>query len=275
MNKVLTDLMNAGKCTALKLDGSYCGRVCVRTPDVPLCEHHSKIRADNFVGHRRRSVQVGVQRKTVGLDQDVFDTWITKEAPDRVGDVVVAAGGRFDNFTANSVVMWAHQYDQPPIGRSHKLMVHVGEGVSSLFGFTFVNDYDFADVIHRLWMTQFINATSIGFMPQEVEPIKGSENEFWPSLRILVWDLWEFSICSIGMHQDALRRSMKYLMTPAQRRREKRRVNEQARNWRTIASVEPIVQPDSELLSSLSHMQKQLNDLKGVFKNGRINQRCT
>lgn len=216
--------------------------------------------------------------KALDSDKGVYEVWITREVVDRGADLVISAGARLENFKRNPVVQWAHQYSQPPIAKALDLKIHYGVGITATFQFPPLGDSERADEIHRLWKAGFINASSIGFNSIRDEKMNPDDDDagFWtrPALKFLEWELMEFSLVPVPANQEALRRSMQYLMSPDQRRRQKRRVNERQRSEALLVPVEPIVQSDSELLTSLGNLSKQLNDLKGAFQNGNSNSRA-
>lgn len=210
------------------------------------------------------------QSKTLDAEHGVYEVWITREVVDRTQDLVIAAGARIDNFMKNPVVQWAHQYSLPPIAKALDVVVEPGVGVRAKFQFPPFGDSERADEIHKLWRGGFINASSIGFNSIKDEKMNSNDDDGFmfmrPPLKFLEWELMEFSLVPVPANQAALRRSLKYLMTPDQRRREKRRIKERVERSGPIdVPAEPAVQSDSELLLSLSQLSKQLNDLKGVF----------
>jgi hypothetical protein len=224
---------------------------------------------------QRRSVTIA-ENKAIDVEKGIYEVWITREIIDRSGDLVIAEGGRFENFRKNPVVQWAHLYNQPPIARALELNVIPGEGVKALFQFPAWGDFEMADTIHRLWRGGFINASSIGFdsiTEEEMDAKNDNGFRVRPALKFLEWELLEFSLVPVPANQEALRRSLKYLMTPEQRRRVRRRIKERERSKLPSQLVEP-VSPDSELLSSLTSLSQQIKSLQGAFNHGRSNQRA-
>jgi hypothetical protein len=45
------------------------------------------------------------------------------ESEDRVGDVILASGWELDAYLANPVILWAHDYSRPAIGKAEKVWV--------------------------------------------------------------------------------------------------------------------------------------------------------
>jgi hypothetical protein len=71
---------------------------------------------DEMYTLRRCSFERGVSELQPGERADV--SWITEETPDRLGDVVIAAGMDDSHYQLNPIVTLNHAYDQPPVGRS-------------------------------------------------------------------------------------------------------------------------------------------------------------
>lgn len=222
-------------------------------------------------------VKTVAESKALDVEKGIYEVWITKEVIDRGGDLVIAAGGRFESFMKNPVVQWAHRYDMPPVAKAIDLQVHAGVGVTATFQFPAVGESERADEIHRLWRGGFINASSVGFNPVKMEKMdEGDEESFWfrPPMKFLEWELLEFSLVPIPANQEALRRSLKYLQTPEQRRREKRRVKERVRSGR-VAPAESMIRDDSELLLSLDQLSQNIQNLRGAFSYGPRSQAAT
>ena len=66
--------------------------------------------------YRRRSAPHGLMQLKSDARTDV--SWITVEAPDHAGDLVLAAGMDYAHFALNPIVTYNHRYDLPPVGRS-------------------------------------------------------------------------------------------------------------------------------------------------------------
>jgi HK97 family phage major capsid protein len=74
-------------------------------------------------------------------------------------------------FRANPVFLWAHDAEEPPIGR----VIDISESSGILSGAVTFADTDFADTILRLYKDGFLNACSIGWTPIEGTPARGSD----------------------------------------------------------------------------------------------------
>ena len=98
------------------------------------------------------------------------------EDKDRMGDIIRASGWKLGPFKKNPVFMWAHRYDDPPIGRANKVWVDK-ETNRLMFNVEFAGPevYEFADTIYKLYKGGFLHATSVGFIPLDWEG-KDEEN---------------------------------------------------------------------------------------------------
>jgi len=69
-----------------------------------------------------------------------------------------------ENYMKNPVFIWAHEYDQPPIGKAVNVMIDAG-AKKLLFDVKFptAEEYPFADTIYKLYKGGYLNATSVGF----------------------------------------------------------------------------------------------------------------
>lgn len=70
------------------------------------------------------------------------------------------------NFERNPVFLWAHQSDEPPIGRVEGLRTEAGRLVGQV-RYADRDAYPFADTIYELTKRGFLNATSTGWIPIE------------------------------------------------------------------------------------------------------------
>lgn len=149
------------------------------------------------------------QTKAVDIERGIFEVMISTEGKDRQGDIVRASGGKLDNYLKNPVILWSHNYGDPPVAKALTLETVAGVGIKAQFQFPDWGVSEQADLIHRLWAGGFLNATSIGFMPLKAMPMEPKEP--WGSQDFLEWELLEFSIVPVPANADALRLSVKQL----------------------------------------------------------------
>jgi hypothetical protein len=146
---------------------------------------------------------------------------ITSGAPDRERDVVSPDGMISDNFAANPVMLWAHDYSGLPIARSVQLWKH-HDGQRIKAKVQFVPDSAYHEsysgirgsTVYKMYKTGFLNAVSIGFNPIEWEPIV-EKDEYGLGLgatfgaksggtHFKQWELLEFSAVPVPSNPQAL-----------------------------------------------------------------------
>lgn len=105
----------------------------------------------------------------------------TDETPDRYNSIILTSGWDLKNFRANPVFLWAHDPDQPPIGKvvniesvtTKRTFRGVGKDgedeVRDVKGLAFDVQFaerdvnPFADVVYQLFLKGFMKGSSVGF----------------------------------------------------------------------------------------------------------------
>jgi HK97 family phage prohead protease len=83
---------------------------------------------------------------------------------------VKVAGINIKNYKdKNPVILWAHNYSQPPIAKATKVTKSKDGTLKIRAQFPEMEEYGFADTIYKLLKGGYLNAVSIGFMPADVE----------------------------------------------------------------------------------------------------------
>lgn len=106
-----------------------------------------------------------------------------------------------DRFQANPVVLWAHNYWSPPIGRATS--VHV-DGARLLIEVVFDRTDPFAAAVEGKYRSGFLNAVSIGFDPTRVTDAEGNEVPWYEGGVVEAWELWELSAVPVPADPQAL-----------------------------------------------------------------------
>jgi len=118
---------------------------------------------------------------------------------DRAGDMVVQSGIDLAAYRQNPVVLWNHDPEQPIAraieigvvdGRLQALVQFPPEGVSAK-----------ADEVYGLVKAGVVNATSVGFMPMDSEPM--DKGQPYKGQRFLKSELMEFSFVSVPANRGA------------------------------------------------------------------------
>ena len=113
--------------------------------DIAACEIRRKARSST------PTVEAG-ERATVQV--------ISTRDVDRDGEIMVPGGALLDEYKANPVVMWAHDYSMPPIARTTELRVEPDKITAKAV----YSETPFADDIYRLKQEGIQTAVSVGFL---------------------------------------------------------------------------------------------------------------
>lgn len=108
---------------------------------------------------------INFEIKQIGEESDRVLRFVgSDETPDRDNDIIEVAGWKLEEYIKNPVFLWAHQYDQPPVGKAVNVTIDASTK-KLLFDIKFptAEEYPFADTIYRLYKGGYLQATSVGF----------------------------------------------------------------------------------------------------------------
>jgi HK97 family phage prohead protease len=141
--------------------------------------------------HYTAAIEPGTERKMSFL--------ITTASVDRDGDTIDPKGWDLSSYTKNPVVLWAHDYSQPPIGRAINIQA-TQDGLKADVEFVPQGMSPFADMIHDMCKGGFLNATSVGFRGMDHDKAKDRERGY----DFKKQELLEFSIVPVPSNPEAL-----------------------------------------------------------------------
>jgi HK97 family phage prohead protease len=124
---------------------------------------------------------------------------ITTASVDRDGDTIDPKGWDLSSYTKNPVVLWAHDYSQPPIGKAVNIQA-TQDGLKADVEFVPQGMSPFADMIHDMCKGGFLNATSVGFRGVDHEKAKDRDRGY----DFKKQELLEFSIVPVPSNPEAL-----------------------------------------------------------------------
>jgi HK97 family phage prohead protease len=130
---------------------------------------------------------------------------LSDSSVDRMGDTISAAGWELDSYRRNPVILWAHDSNQPPIGRMKSVFIN-GDRLIGDVEFASAETYEFADTIYRLITEGFIKAGSVGFVPIDYK-FSGSRPG---GIDFKRQELLEFSIVPVPANANALIEARSY-----------------------------------------------------------------
>jgi HK97 family phage prohead protease len=119
---------------------------------------------------------------------------------DRDDEVIVADGIDLRNYKKNPVVLPAHDYWQPAIGRAKSVKLENGK-LKFRIEFPEEGVNPVADIYRKLYKSGFMKASSIGFIPKEWNLGKGDKD---PRRTFTKTELLEISLVSVPANPQAL-----------------------------------------------------------------------
>lgn len=119
---------------------------------------------------------------------------------DRMGDVIVQSGIDLADYLKNPVVLWGHDADYP-VARAVEIGIKSGKLQATVQFPPEGEDAD-ADWVYGKIKSGIVNATSVGFLPREYEPLDPKQP--WGGYKFLKSELLEFSFVSIPANAGCL-----------------------------------------------------------------------
>ena len=143
--------------------------------------------------------------KSIDEKEMELTAFISTNAVDRYREVVDPDGMDAKNFKKNPVVLWAHDYSTPPIGKALWVKKE-GNGIVSKVKFA---NTKMGQEIFQLYKDGFMKTFSIGFMPIETEnmPMDDPEDMNKPKKPRRIykkWELLEYSAVPVPANPEAL-----------------------------------------------------------------------
>ncbi len=123
---------------------------------------------------------------------------ITTGSVDRDRDVISPLGWKLDNYRANPIVLFSHDYSSLPVARTIDIQAD-NSGLSAVAEFAGAEIYPFADTVYRMVKAGFLNATSVGF-----RPIAWTFNEDRKGVDFSETELLEFSVVAVPANAQCL-----------------------------------------------------------------------
>ena len=141
---------------------------------------------------------------------------VSSGAVDRHGDVVSPDGWRLDAYRANPVVLWAHDYRRPAIGRARSVWSD-GRGLMAHLEFA---PTEFAREVEALYRSGYQHGVSVGFRPLRFEERRDARTGAFLGIRFLEQELLEISAVPVPANRGALLRESPLTPTPLPQRGE-------------------------------------------------------
>lgn len=121
-------------------------------------------------------------------------------AVDRHGDTVAPEGWRLDAYRENPVVLWAHDYRRPAIGRAQSVWRDGGALLARLeFAPT-----ELGREVEGLYRQGYQQGVSVGFRPLRFEERRDARTGAFLGIRFLEQELLEISAVPVPANRGAL-----------------------------------------------------------------------
>ena len=121
-------------------------------------------------------------------------------AVDRHGDTVAPEGWRLDAYRENPVVLWAHDYRRPAIGRAQSVW-RDGDALLARLEFA---PTEFAREVEGLYHQGYQQGVSVGFRPLRFEERRDARTGAFLGIRFLEQELLEISAVPVPANRGAL-----------------------------------------------------------------------
>ena len=137
--------------------------------------------------------------KSIDSENKQISAYVSTYDWDRMDERFEKGAWKLENFTANPVVLWVHDYSSTPIAKA----IEISEDDFGLLSvMQFDKESDRAMEIFSLYQRGFLNAFSVGFIPKAhlEETIPGTEKTGW------IWtsaELLEYSAVPVPANPKA------------------------------------------------------------------------
>lgn len=148
-----------------------------------------------------------VSKRAVRMDKREVDFIASTEAVDAHG-TIVKQNWDLRRFSANPVILWAHESDDMPLGRGAASVVNGELLMTVTFATADINPK--AEQVLRACEADMVRGMSVGFRPNRVTYDEKND--------VFILDeneLYEASICPVPSNPEALKRSLRAMATRA------------------------------------------------------------
>ena len=168
--------------------------VCKGSPGMPRIGE-SAPSVDAVGSHSRHSPVDGIPSEGASLT-----VVASTDDADRHGDTVALDGWQLDNYRRNPVLLWAHDYGRPPIGRASEVW-RDGHALVARMEFA---PTQFAQEVEGLYRQGYQRGVSVGFRPVRFEERRDLRTGALLGIRFLEQELLEISAVPVPANGAAL-----------------------------------------------------------------------
>lgn len=119
------------------------------------------------------------------LGEGVIEAIVASDALDRHGEVLDIKGLDLKEYKKNPIVAYMHRYDELPVAKALTLRKTSDGKLISKMQFA-IDEYPFARQVYKLYKAGYMNAFSIGFMPEEMDGNKYTKSRMLEYSAVLI-----------------------------------------------------------------------------------------
>lgn len=133
---------------------------------------------------------------------DPYEFVMSDETVDRMGDVIVARGWDLDDFQKNPIALFGHSH-QDIIGKWENVRVS-GKKLIGRLRMAREGTSELVNTVRSLVEQRILKSVSVGFIPQEMEPMLDKEGRHTGGYRFIKSALSECSLVAVPCNPNAL-----------------------------------------------------------------------
>ena len=178
-------------------------------------EDDSEKAGDTHDSRDKRFVACGFKVATIDRDERTAIFSINSDHVDRDREVVLPGGAKLTAYRKNPVVLYGHNYDSLPIGKSLWVKKTKEEGRDILTAKVKFASTQFANEVFELVADGFLSTASIGFIPDDFRGRAATDDELkkypdWANAERVYdkWDMLEWSVVPVPSNPHALARAV-------------------------------------------------------------------
>jgi HK97 family phage prohead protease len=138
--------------------------------------------------------------KDINRDEQTLWAVGTTESFDRDDDIIRMDGWEIDNYLKNPVILWAHNYREPPIGKA----LQVEPQASGMWFKVQFAKTDKAQEVFGLYADGFMRAWSVGFLPKDYDHLRDDAGQPLGGWDYMRQELLELSAVPVPANPEAL-----------------------------------------------------------------------
>ncbi len=155
---------------------------------------------DRGIGQRNGKYYMPLAGLAKRADKDnTLTVTMSTGKQDRQGDILEPTGADLSAFRKNPVVLWAHRYDELPIGRADEVQIQ-GNAIRAKITF---DSRGFAREVLRLYAEGFLAGWSVGCLPRKWKVINDDDGGF-AGYHVTEWELLELSAVPVPANPEAI-----------------------------------------------------------------------